>query len=115
MIIMNLYVTKPSVLSIVLLNTIAYTDVFSLSIRDYTFSHVSCSAWIRDVKSSPIHNPFDSYEWYSCYDYSDHMVCSSYQDLVRASYVHAAYVLLRDVHMRHMVHVYYKGALHSPP
>jgi hypothetical protein len=63
------------------------------------------------MKSGPIHNPFDSYEWYSCYDYSDHMVCLSYQDLVRASYVYILYVLLKDVHIRHMVYVYYKGAL----
>ena len=68
-------------------------------------------AWTRDVKSSPIHNPFDSYEWCSCCDYSDHVVCSSHQDLVRASYVHTVYVLLKDVHIRHMAYVHYKGAL----
>ena len=103
--------TKPSVLSIALLNAIACTDVLSLSMRDHTFSHVSCGAWTRDVKSSPIHNPFDSCEWFSCYDCSDHMVCSSHQDLVRASYVCAVHVLLKDVHTRHMAHVCYKGAL----
>ena len=111
MTIVNLHVAKPSVLSIALLNTIAHTDVFSSSMRDCAFSHVSCSAWTRDVKSSPIHNPFDSCEWFSCYDCSDHMVCLSYQDLVRASYAHTVCVLLEDVHMRHMVHVCYKGAL----
>ena len=113
MIIMNSHVAKPSVLSIALLDTIACTDVLSSSMRDCAFSHVSYGAWTRDVKSSPIHNPFDSYEWFSCYDYSDHMVCSSHQDLARASYVHAACALLRDVHMRHMLHVHYKGALQA--
>ena len=108
---MNSCVTKPSVLSIALLNTIARTDVFSLSVRDCTFSHVSYGAWTRDVKSSPTHNPFDSCEWCSCHDCSDHMVCSSHQDLARASYAHAACALLRDVHTRHMLHARYKGAL----
>ena len=105
-------ITKPSVLSIALLNTIEHADVFSSSTRDCTFSHVSCSAWTRDVKSSPTHDPFDSCEWCSCYDCSDHMVRSSHQDLVRASCVHAACALLEDVHVRHVACACnYKGAL----
>jgi hypothetical protein len=68
-------------------------------------------AWTRDLTSGPIHDPFDTCEQFSCYDHSDHTVCSSHQDLIETWHVHASCALLKDPCVCHTIDTHYKGAL----